>query len=100
MAINIPKLEIRTFYLTGAILMVFSIIGSIWALNVNWSYLVWGARISSIVGVLFNFLWMGLFAFLYKMTPKGAGIPQKVVNSPEIEQMLKELSLNDQKEVK
>jgi hypothetical protein len=88
------KIEIRTFYLVGAILMVFSMIGSIWALNTNWGILVTGAKMSAVVGILFNLLWCGLFTFLYKMTPKQ---PDKVVNDPEIDKLLQELRLEDKK---
>jgi len=86
------KLEITTFYLAGAILMCFSVIGSLWALYSVWGGIVGGDRMSRIIGVLFNVLWIGLFVFLYKMTPKNAMGMQKVVNSPEIDNMLKELS--------
>ena len=95
---RIPKLEIRTFYLIGSILMVFSIIGSIWNLNVIWGALNGGGKMSGLAGVLFNFLWLGLFLFLYKMTPKQE--PNvRVIEDPKIEKLLNDLTKTE-KEVK
>lgn len=87
-------MNIKTFYLAGAILMIFSIIGTFWSACIVWNGLNIGGKISQVTGILFNFLWMGLFLFLYKMTPD---MPNKVIESPEIDSLLKELG---RKEVK
>ena len=84
-------ISIKTFYIVGAGLMVFSTIGSIWSAVLNWPLLNNGSKLSTSVGVLFNFLWFGLFLFLYKMTLTE---PMQVVNSPEIENLLNDLKNN------
>lgn len=87
----LPKLQIKTFYKVGAILMIFSVIGSIWSLKLSWSLLNIGAKLSGITGVFFNGLWMALFIFLYKNTPD---MPQKVIESPEMDELLTKLGRN------
>ena len=83
-------IQIRTFYLIGTILMVFSIVGSIWNAAIIWPGLNNGGKMSTVTGVLFNVLWMSLFLYLYKVTPKSN--PQ-IVDNKEIEDLLKELDM-------
>jgi len=88
-------INIRTFYLCGVVLMIASVVGSIWNAIAIWNTLTnLGAKLSTSTGVLFQLLWLGIFYYLYKITPKQQ---PKVVNSPEIEKMLNEL--NSKKEV-
>jgi prepilin signal peptidase PulO-like enzyme (type II secretory pathway) len=89
-------IKFRTFYKWGAILMMFSIIGSVWNAISVWNFLTnFGAKLTTIVGVLLNVLWAGFFIFLIKVTPKE---PDAIIESPEINDLLKKLGKS--KEVK
>lgn len=69
--------------------MIFSFAGSLWSTSENWGILNNGGKLSGVTGVLFQLLWLGLFFFLYKTTPKQ---PEKIFHNPEIDKMLKELN--------
>jgi len=95
----LPKIEMHTFYLAGAILMCVSVLGNIWNAYSIWGILTnFGAKLSTITGVLFNLLWVGLFVFLYKMTPRQPQI--SVINDPEMDRMLRELKQEDSKSIR
>jgi hypothetical protein len=88
------RLQIRTFYLVGAVLMIFSVIGVVWSNIISWENLNTGAKLSGVTSILFQLLWLGLFAFLYKMTPEQPTVKSmKVVDVEEIDAMIKELNI-------
>ena len=93
--LKISQIQIRQFYLLGAILMVFSLIGSLWNCIAVWHLLNnFGAKLSQVCGCLFQFLWFGLFFYLYKLTPRQQ---PRIVESKELDDYLNKLKQEDKK---
>lgn len=60
------KLKISQMYMTMAVLMVGMLIGNIWNAVLVWKMINYGSRLSSVCGILFNFVFMVMFVWLYK----------------------------------
>ena len=87
---ELPVMPMKTFYKWGAILMTLSAVGNIYSLSVMWDVLNIGSQASSIAGILFNALLAVLFGSFYKQEVDKI----KIIESPEIDNLLKELNNN------
>jgi hypothetical protein len=75
--------NIKIFYLIGAILMIFGVLGSLVNLFIIWEVSNIGVKISVIsTGVLFNFLLTAFFFYMYKQTP------DMTINNNELDNLL------------
>jgi len=93
---EIPAIPMKMFYGIASVLMGITTIGNIIALKINLPVYNVGNVISSVGGIVMNLLFALMFYGLWKMESKKVQQPQ-VIDSPEIENMLKELN---QQEVK
>jgi hypothetical protein len=92
MKLPLPNIKLKTFYMMGGCLMSVSLLGNIIAQYIQWEAYNIGNKISGVASIFFTLMWMGFFIFLYKNAPE---MPSKVVNSPEIDELLNNLKEED-----
>jgi hypothetical protein len=81
------KFTIKTFYITGSIIMAIAGLGSLWNLILIWDLMTIGAKISTIFGgIIFQFLFAYFFYYMYKQTPD-----MNVVNNPDLDKLLDDI---------
>lgn len=84
------KINLKLFYLIGAVLMGLVVIFNFWNLIVNWEYFNLPNKLSFIFGsIFFQFLIGAIFLFMYKNTP------QEFLNDTEIDKLIKEVQANE-----
>mgnify|MGYP001411074233 CR=1 FL=1 len=81
-------MNIKTFYLIASILMIVSVLGQGWNLDIIWNSITIGAKISNIAGMFFNVLLVILFLGLYKMTPN---LNTQVIDNKEMDKFLEQI---------
>lgn len=85
------KIDLRVFYLVGAILMFISFLANLYNLTILWGNLNVGGKISFIAGsLLFQLLLCSMFFWLWKVTPKSS---MTIQDNPELDKFVEELSM-------
>lgn len=84
-------IDMKKFYLIGAILMLVAVLGSVWNLFLIWNEITIGAKIAQIAtGVLFQSLLVILFFGLYKMMSP-IGQTEQVLDTVDLNKLIKEV---------
>ena len=86
------------FYKYGSVLFVAGIIGASINAKMQWGIANIGSKISLVSSTLFQCLLLTLFITLYFQVTKTMPEAPKIIESPEVENFLKELN-NSEKEV-
>ena len=90
-------MDMRRFYLIASILMIISLLGSVWNLFIVWNGITIGGKISQLAGgVGFNLLLFILFIGLYRITPS-MNLNPKVIESPDLDALIKKYSSTEDK---
>jgi hypothetical protein len=81
---NIPTLSMKKFYIIAGILMLLSVIFSIWNLTTGWVIMNLPAKLSFIFGtILFQLLLVVLFFGMWKVMPDTT-----IKDNKELEELL------------